>query len=136
VHFHFYRWFNAGIVTRLSHVWRKASSGEESNYNEYVLQEYWKNAFLRLALMKLTKRQKKILVELYLNCNGDVTLTSLARELSEKLRLPESTVKWNLRLLRDAGLIQAGSFREKNVPVRLSRAGLVLAEKLARLKFC
>ena len=86
--------------------------------------------------MKLTKRQKKILVELYLNCNGDVTLTSLARELSEKLRLPESTVKWNLRLLRDAGLIQAGSFREKNVPVRLSRAGLVLAEKLARLKFC
>ena len=73
--------------------------------------------------MKLTRRQKQILVQVYLRYDGNATLTSLARELSAYLNIPESTVKWNLRLLRDAGLIRAGSYKEKNVPVRLSKAG-------------
>ncbi len=73
-----------------------------------------------------------ILIEVYENQNGKDTMTSLAKKISRKLNLPESTVKWNLRLLRDAGLIEAGSISERNVPVKLSRAGLLLAKILMR----
>ncbi len=98
-----------------------------------IYPEYWKNIFIKFALAKLNKRQKKILIEIYNNQNNGDTLTSLARKISKKLNLPESTVKWNLRLLRDVGLIEAGSINEKNIPVKLSMAGLLLAEVLKKM---
>lgn len=92
--------------------------------------DYWKRMFLKWASAHLTKRQKELLFYIYANCKEEKTLTSLARELSEKLEMPLSTVKWNLRALRNYELLEAGDKDSKNKPCRLTRAGEELARSL------
>jgi len=108
-------------------VWQKAQSSF-SNDAVHREQDYWKNVFIKFALIKLSKRQKRILVEAYFNADGLTTLTSLARKIASKTNIPMSTVKWNLRLLRDLGLLIGGSIDRKNVPFKLSEAGRTLAK--------
>ncbi|MHC1627587.1 MAG: hypothetical protein ACXQTI_01985 [Candidatus Nezhaarchaeales archaeon] len=85
-------------------------------------------ALARLASSKLTKLQKRILLELYQNGNGDHTLSSLVRKFSAELGVPESTLKWSLRGLRDIGLIASGNIEVKGIPVSLTYAGMVVAK--------
>jgi len=108
-------------------VWQKAQSNFSNNITRKN-QEYWKNAFIKFALIKLTRRQKQILVEAYFNADDSITLTALAKKIALKTGIPESTVKWNLRLLRDLGLLSGGSIDRKNVPFKLSKAGQTLIE--------
>ncbi|MEM1901357.1 MAG: hypothetical protein QW055_04460 [Candidatus Nezhaarchaeales archaeon] len=88
------------------------------------------HALTRLALSKLTNLQKAILLRLYCEGNGEHTLSSLVRKLSSELGIPESTLKWSLRGLRDLGLIESGSVEVKGVPVSLTYAGLVVAKNI------
>jgi len=60
----------------------------------------------------------------------EITLSRQAREIAKKLNIPESTVKWNLRVLRDLGLIECGSMNNKGIPIRLTYAGLIIANSI------
>jgi len=44
--------------------------------------------------------------------------------------VPESTVKWSIRSLRDAYLIEGGSRSQKGVPAKVTYSGLLVAEGL------
>ncbi|MCS7384643.1 MAG: hypothetical protein NDF53_02800 [archaeon GB-1867-097] len=50
--------------------------------------------------------------------------------ISQKLNIPVSTIKWNLRVLRDLGLITAGSKENKKIKVGLTKAGIFIAKRL------
>ncbi len=84
------------------------------------------------ATARLNERQKVLLKELAkIVDNGKrLTLTSIGRILSSKLKLSESTVKWNLREFRNMGLIIAGNVNSKGTYVRLTDIGQIIAKGL------
>lgn len=88
----------------------------------------------KLALSKLTKLQRAILLRLYCEGNGKHTFSSLVRKLADELGVPESTLKWSIRGLRDLGLVESGSAEVKGVPVSLTYAGLVIAKSIAEVE--
>ncbi len=57
---------------------------------------------------------------------GETLYTTLIDKVSEELEIPKSTVRWNLKGLRDSGLIAAGDRDNKGVPVRLTETGRVM----------
>ena len=91
-------------------------------------------ALTRLALSKLTKLQRAILLRLYCEGNGKHTLSSLVRKLADELGAPESTLKWSIRGLRDLGLVESGSVEVRGVPVSLTYAGLVVAKNIMEVE--
>jgi len=87
--------------------------------------------FIRISREKLTPLQKRLLVEARRHEGSGLTITALARTVSAELGIPLSTAKWNLRRLRDLGLIDGGSRRARR-PYSLSPAGRLLADELLR----
>jgi Fe2+ or Zn2+ uptake regulation protein len=75
---------------------------------------------------RLTDKQRMML-RIVAEVQGDTLYTTLIDRVSEELDIPKSTVRWNLKGLRDAGLIAAGDRDNKGVPVRLTDAGRVMA---------
>jgi len=104
-------------------------TGDLKHENPLLLE--LEHALTRLALSKLTKLQKAILLKLYREGNGKHTFSSLVRRLADELGASESTLKWSVRGLRDLGLIGSGSMKVKGVPVSLTYAGLVVAKNIA-----
>lgn len=88
---------------------------------------------LAVASTKLTKKQVLILKWLMEHYNGDLVYTSLIETVSEALELPKSTVRWNLKGLREAGLILAGDRNTKGITVRVTELGSFIA-KIADLE--
>lgn len=66
------------------------------------------------------------------NEHSELTLSSYVKEISRLFRIPESTVKWNLRLLRDLHLIEGGAIYRKGIPVKLTYSGLIVVEEIRR----
>ena len=90
-----------------------------------------KRSFIRLAQCRMSSKQKLLLKRSKsLLSSHDMTLTALAEFLSTELNLPHSTIKWNLRTLRDMGLLTAGDANEKGINAKLTFAGELLCEKL------
>lgn len=88
-------------------------------------------SFVRLARFRLSSKQKLLLKKSKLLLSSrKMTLTSLAEYLSSELNLAHSTVKWNLRALRDVGLLTGGDVNEKGINAELTLAGELLAESL------
>ncbi len=83
------------------------------------------------ALDRLTDKQRAILRWMADNYVEETVYTSLIDVLSEELEIPKSTVRWNLRGLREAGIIRAGDKDNKGIPVRLTERGLMLTGYLA-----
>ena len=79
------------------------------------------------ASTKLTVKQRTILQWLTTRYEEDEVYTNLIKQLSEELEIPESTVRWNLRGLREAELINAGTKDNKGVPVTLTMMGKIMA---------
>lgn len=79
------------------------------------------------ASTKLTEKQRTILQWLTLHEIEDIVYTNLIKQLSTELDIPESTVRWNLRGLRDAELINAGTKENKGVPVSLTMMGRIMS---------
>ena len=86
------------------------------------------------GVKKLTPKQKELLTYIY-KIGQAKTLTYLARKYSEETGLSYSTVKWNLRELRDLNLITGGDVNNKGEPVRLTEAGLLLVDYLRKNHF-
>ena len=84
-------------------------------------------ALITAASTKLTEKQCTILRWLTHQYREKAVYTVLIQRLSEELGIPESTVRWNLKGLRDADLINAGTKENKGVPVSLTEMGRIMA---------
>ena len=53
----------------------------------------------------------------------DFTFSAAARRISNEFNIPESTVRWNLRKLREEGLIVCGDSSNRYMPLKLTEKG-------------
>ena len=104
---------------------------EQSTCNAWLSFECLAASFLQLAEMRLSDTQKLLLKSsaevLRYHC---LTMTSLADVLARRTGVPYSTVKWNLRLLVDLGLMVGGSTDDRGKPASLAPAARMLADRL------
>jgi DNA-binding transcriptional ArsR family regulator len=90
------------------------------------------DAFARLARTRLTTKQRKLLLatRTALGHRPTHSLSALADHLSRNLQMPLSTVKFNLAVLRRAGLLQSRCLPKRGNTVTLSAAAQLLARLL------
>lgn len=74
----------------------------------------------KIILKALTDKQVLLLKEI--ENNSTKTITSLSTKLSNKLKIPLSTLKLNSRLLKEFDLIEFETFE----PVKLTKTGRIV----------
>jgi len=87
-------------------------------------------ALMAAASSRLTEKQQALLKWIAGREDEFCVYTVLIDLYSVELRMPKSTVRWNLRGLREAGLIVAGDKENKGIPVTLTEMGQILADYL------
>ncbi len=87
-------------------------------------------ALINEASRHLTEKQQRLLQWIAKRDGEDYVYTSLIDMFSIETKIPKSTVRWNLRGLRESGLILAGDKENKGIPVTLTDMGKTLAECL------
>ncbi len=92
------------------------------------------DALVKLAEKSMTDMQKRVLMYVY-SCqrSGSAvgkTYSWHVREIVKGLGMPESTAKWSLNNLRDSLLLECGSMQDRGTPLRITRPGTVVAEKI------
>ena len=87
-------------------------------------------ALLAAASSRLTGKQQDLLRWVAGRDDEFCIYTVLIDRYSLARRIPKSTVRWNLRGLREAGLIVAGDKENKGIPVALTEMGQILADYL------
>ena len=97
------------------------------HYKEYYTME---RSLIEASSDRLTEKQRAILRWLGEKYDEKMVYTVLIERLSLEMGVPKSTVRWNLRGLREAGLIAAGDRENKGIPVGLTGMGRVLADYL------
>jgi predicted transcriptional regulator len=93
------------------------------------------NAFTQLARTRLTEKQLALLKSAKdtLRYHPSLSPTVLAEQLSNKLDMPLSTVKFNLRVLLDTGLLKTKMTKQSKKwrnTVTLSYGGQLLSQLL------
>ena len=106
---------------------KRVDSLEQSIYRHSRQLDQLEQALMTAASTKLTEKQRTILNWLTTQYEDDEVYTNLIKQLSTELEIPESTVRWNLRGLREADLINAGTKDNKGVPVSLTMMGKIMA---------
>lgn len=99
-----------------------------SHFKEFYAME---QALLEATTNRFTEKQRRFLRWLSEEYSERTVYTGLIERLSDDLGIPKSTVRWNLRGLREAGLIRAGDRENKGIPVGLTEMGRLLAEHIA-----
>lgn len=89
-------------------------------------------ALAKLALTRLTGKQRKLLAasNTALGYYPRLSLSALADRLARNLPMPLSTVKFNLAVLRKAGLLRSRYLAKRHSCVSLSHAGQLLVRLL------
>ena len=88
-------------------------------------------SFFRLADARLSDMQKQVLRKSHeLLKHHELTLTALADQVSRTSTVPYSTVKWNLRSLKDMGLLTGGDLSCKGQLACLTQEAQMLADYL------
>jgi hypothetical protein len=89
-------------------------------------------ALAQFASARLTKKQRKLLVASHasLRHHPTLSLSTLADHLSRTLPMPLSTVKFNLAVLRKAGLLRNACLAKRHHSASLSLAARLLVELL------
>jgi DNA-binding transcriptional ArsR family regulator len=99
---------------------RKVST---TNYSSLVA------ALLQLANARLSGTQKTVLMMAHrLLKDNDLTVTALADHVSRRSAVPYSTVKWNLRSLKEMGLLKGGNMCCKGENASLTFEAQILAD--------
>ena len=88
-------------------------------------------ALMAATTIRLTEKQRVLLRWLAENYTEEMVYTTLIESLSEDLKIPRSTVRWNLRGLREAGFIRAGDRENKGIPVNLTEMGRIITDYIA-----
>lgn len=93
-------------------------------------------AFLQLAKTRLTEKQRLLLLasSRMLRYYPNLSPTALADRLSRKLCMPLSTTKFNLKVLKDAGLLETKPSSKWRMSTSLSFGGKLLAQLLSEPK--
>lgn len=85
-------------------------------------------SFFQLADARMSDTQKTVLKLSYqLLKFNDLTVTSLADLVSRRSSVPYSTVKWNLRALKEMGLLTGGDLNCKGERASLTCEAQMLA---------
>ena len=105
---------------------RRIDALEESVRHHISQLDQFEQALMTAASTRLTVKQRTILSWLVTHSERPV-YTVLIQQLSDELAIPESTVRWNLKGLREAELILAGTKDNKGVPVSLTAMGRIMA---------
>ena len=88
-------------------------------------------SFFRLADARLSDTQKQVLrMSHELLKHHEMTLTALADQVSRRSTVPYSTVKWNLRSLKNMGLLNGGNLSSKGQLACLTTEAQMLADYL------
>ncbi len=102
----------------------------ERGLDSYIRELSMLRSALKLtASTRLTEKQRLLLRWIAERGCGEV-YTVLIEKASRELGIPKSTVRWNMRRLREGGLIEAGDKENKGVPVRLTEEGWTLLSLL------
>ncbi len=105
---------------------RRIDALEESVRHHISQLDNLEQALMTAASTRLTVKQRTILSWLVTHSERPV-YTVLIQQLSDELAIPESTVRWNLKGLREAELIRAGTKDNKGIPVSLTAMGRIMA---------
>jgi hypothetical protein len=90
-------------------------------------------SFFQLAEARLSDSQKLVLrMSRKLLRHHELTLTALADMVSRRSAFPYSTVKWNLRSLKDMGLLTGGDLNNKGQFATLTDEAQMLVDYLER----
>jgi len=86
-------------------------------------------SFFQLADARMSDTQKTVLKLSHqvLKFN-DLTVTALADLVSRRSNVPYSTAKWNLRSLKEMGLLTGGNSHRKGEHASLTREAQMLAD--------
>jgi DNA-binding MarR family transcriptional regulator len=130
------------IETLKKNILKFNNASEDHSYNkllknidalEHYARQHYKELYeigqtLELAAnTKLTDKQRLILTWLKENYQEATVYTNLIDKLSKELDIPKSTVRWNLKGLRESDLIKAGDRENKGIPVELTTQGRIIS---------
>ena len=88
-------------------------------------------SFFRLADARLSDTQKQVLrMSHEVLKHREMTLTALADKVSRRSTLPYSTCKWNLRALKNMGLLNGGNLNSKGQFACLTAEAQMLVDYL------
>ena len=110
-----------------NHLLKRFDALEKTVRRHYGQLNNLEQAVITAANTKLTEKQQIILRWLINHNENETVYTVLIQQLSEEFDIPESTVRWNLKGLREAELINAGDRYNKGVPVSLTETGRIMA---------
>jgi len=99
----------------------------EESLKEHYRELYAMEGALEAASTRRLTEKQRMMLRVVADVQGDTLYTALIERVSEELGIPKSTVRWNLKGLREAGLIVAGDRDNKGVPVCLTETGRVMA---------
>jgi len=118
---------DANPSAEYSQITRRLDALEQSVRRHMRQLSNLEQAFMTAACTNLTEKQRTILRWLITHYDEQTVYTALIQQLSQELDIPESTVRWNLKGLREAELINAGTKHNKGVPVSLTAMGRIMA---------
>jgi len=98
----------------------------EESLKEHYREFYAIEAALEAASSRRLTVKQRTMLRIVAEVQGETLYTTLIDRISDELEIPKSTVRWNLKGLRDSGLITAGDRDNKGVPVRLTEIGKVM----------
>jgi DNA-binding MarR family transcriptional regulator len=99
----------------------------EESLKEHYRELYAMEGALEAASVRRLTEKQRMMLRIVAEVQGETLYTTLIEKVSEELNIPKSTVRWNLKGLRDAGFIAAGDRDNKGVPVRLTETGRIMA---------
>lgn len=121
-----------GVDIISSNKFLKSLDALEESINIHFKDLYELEGALDAALsIRLTRKRRSLLRWLVEDYKDEMVYTALIEKISKDLKIPRSTVRWNLRGLRDAGLITAGDRENKGMPVRLTKRGEIMANLIS-----
>jgi hypothetical protein len=106
--------------------------GSAPHFEQLVL--HLADAFTKLAHTRLTEKQKTLLrfTKETLRYHPSLSPTALAEFLSRKLPMPLSTVKFNLSVLLNAGLLKTQPTKKRRNTLTLTYGGQLLTQLLPK----
>jgi hypothetical protein len=97
---------------------------KNTNFNQDLI-----NVITKLVDKRLTKKQKLILKKIS-NIENKTTMSFLTVTLSKELKIGKTTARNTLQTLRDVGLIYCGNSENKGTPVKITRIGKIVIDRL------
>jgi DNA-binding MarR family transcriptional regulator len=106
-------------------VLKNVDSLEESIKNHFNELHALHRTLESTSVKGLTEKQRSML-QIISEAEETTIYTVLIDRLSQEMSVPRSTVRWNMKGLREAGLINAGDRETKGIPVSLTPTGRVV----------